>query len=320
MSANARMSLLLIDDNLGDVRLFSEMLIDTPGFSISMKHVRLMAEAEQHLLANEIDIIVVDLGLPDAQGLNPVRRVRAAAPRTPLVVLTGRDDESLAAQALKEGAQDYLIKGQVDSRGLVRALRHAVERKVMEDVLFLEKERALVTLNCIGEAVLCTDVESRITFLNLVAETMTGWSYQEAAGRQVADVIRIMDAASRQFIPDPMAALLELERPRNLPSNSVLIRRDALEIPIEHSIAPIHDRSGQVCGTVIVFRDVSAARAMAVQMVHSSEHDFLTGLPNRMLLNDRIRQAIIRAPRHSGNVAVLFLDLDGFKHINDSLG
>jgi diguanylate cyclase (GGDEF)-like protein len=105
-----------------------------------------------------------------------------------------------------------------------------------------------------------------------------------------------------------------------LPANSILIRRDGFEIPIEDSVAPIHDGEGQAAGAVIVFRDVSVARAMALQMTHSAEHDFLTGLPNRMLLNDRIRQAISFAPRHMKHVAVLFLDLDGFKHINDSLG
>ena len=93
-----------------------------------------------------------------------------------------------------------------------------------------------------------------------------------------------------------------------------------MEIPIEDSVAPIHDREGKATGAVIVFRDVSAARAMALQMAHSAEHDFLTGLPNRMLLNDRVSQAIALAPRHDKKVAVLFLDLDGFKHINDSLG
>jgi len=93
-----------------------------------------------------------------------------------------------------------------------------------------------------------------------------------------------------------------------------------LEIPIEDSVAPIHDRAGQATGAVMVFRDVSATHAMAMQMTHSAQHDFLTGLPNRMLLNDRISQAIALAARRMNRVAVLFLDLDGFKHINDSLG
>src|ERR1700721_4577419 len=106
--------------------------------------------------------------------------------------------------------------------------------------------------------------------------------------------------------------------PLGVPANCILIRRDGFEIPIEDSVATIHDRGGQATGAVIVFRDVSVARAMAMQIAHSAEHDFLTGLPNRMLLNDRITQAIALAQRHTKEVAVLFLDLDGFKYINDS--
>jgi diguanylate cyclase (GGDEF)-like protein len=105
-----------------------------------------------------------------------------------------------------------------------------------------------------------------------------------------------------------------------VPVNCILIRRGGLEIPVENSVAPIHDREGQLTGTVVVFRDVSAARAMSLQLAHSAEHDFLTGLPNRMLLHDRVSLAIALARRHAKQAAVLFLDLDGFKHINDSLG
>ena len=128
-----------------------------------------MARPRSYLAEHAVDIILLDLGLPDAQGLEAVRRAHAAAPRVPLVVLTGLDDESLAAQALQEGAQDYLIKGQIETRGLLRALRYAIERKIMEEALFVEKERAQVTLNCIGDAVVCTDISGNITFLNLVA-------------------------------------------------------------------------------------------------------------------------------------------------------
>jgi len=133
-------------------------------------------------------------------------------------------------------------------------------------------------------------------------------------------VLQIPDAVSREPAPHPMNVALGVERTVRLPSNCILVRRDGFETPIEDSVAPIHDREGKETGAVIVFRDVSTARAMAAQMTHSAQHDFLTGLPNRMLLNDRVTQAIVLAPRHSKKVAVLFLDLDGFKHINDSLG
>jgi diguanylate cyclase (GGDEF)-like protein/PAS domain S-box-containing protein len=249
-----------------------------------------------------------------------VQRAHAAAPRTPLVVLTGLDDESLAAQALQEGAQDYIVKSQVDTYGTTRGLLRSVGRKTLEDALFVEKERAQVTLNSNGDAVACTDVAGKLTFLNLVAEKLTGWTSQEAAGLPMPEVFRILDTTNREVIPNPMDRAVRGDKTVHLPPNSILVRRDGFEIPIEDSVAPIHDGEGRPAGAVIVFRDVSVARAMALQMTHSAEHDFLTGLPNRMLLNDRISQAIVLAPRHNKHVAVLFLDLDGFKHINDSLG
>ncbi len=313
-------ALLVIEDNPGDARLLREMFNEEASRGIELMHAETMVEAEQMLALRSVDAMLLDLGLPDAQGLGAVRRAHAAAPRIPLVVLTGLDDESLAGQALKEGAQDYLIKGQIETRGLLRALRYAIERKSMEEALFVEKERAQVTLNCIGDAVVCTDITGNISFLNLVAEKMTGWSRQEAAGRPMAEVFQILDATSHEAVPNPAEIAAGENRTVHLPSNCVLVRRDGLEIPIEDSLAPIHDREGHVTGAVVVFRDVSAARAMALQMAHSAQHDFLTGLPNRMLLNDRLTQAIALAPRHDKKVAVLFLDLDGFKHINDSLG
>ena len=200
------------------------------------------------------------------------------------------------------------------------AIRDISVRKTMEEALFVEKERAQVTLNSIGDGVASTDISGKITFLNFVAENMTGWSWREAAGRPMEEVLRIVDGTSRETIPNPMDMAVGQDRTVHLPSNSLLIRRDGLEIPIDDAVSPIHDREGQATGAVIVFRDVSAARVMALQMTHSAEHDFLTGLPNRMLVNDRISQAIALAARHSKQVAVLFLDLDGFKHINDSLG
>jgi len=315
---------LLVEDNPGDARLLREMFNEQDSRTTELTIVQSMVEAEKHLAEDTFDIVLLDLGLPDAQGLAAVRRAHAAAPRLPLVVLTGMDDETLAAQTLQEGAQDYLVKSQIDTygttRGLLRALRYAIERKTLEDALFVEKERAQVTLNSIGDAVACTDMSGNLTFLNLVAEKLTGWSWSEAAGRPMAEVFRILDTTNREIIPNPMDLAVRGDRTVHLPANSILVRRDGFEIPIEDSVAPIHDREGQAAGAVIIFRDVSAARALALQMVHSAEHDYLTGLPNRMLLNDRISQAIALAPRHMKHVALLFLDLDGFKHINDSLG
>jgi diguanylate cyclase (GGDEF)-like protein/PAS domain S-box-containing protein len=312
--------LLLVEDNPADVRLLREMFREQNSLRTELTQVETMGQAEKHLAGGAIDIVLLDLGLPDVQGLESIRRARAVAPHVPLVVLTALDDESMAARALQLGVQDYLIKGQVDARGLVRALRYAVERKNMQEELFQEKERAQVTLNSIGDAVICTDISGNITFLNLVALRMTGWSRDEAAGRPMAEVFRVLDATSRKTIPNPMEMAVRENRTKHLPSNCILIQRDGCEIPIEDSVAPIHDREGQATGVVIVFRDVSSGQTMALQMAHLAYHDVLTGLPNRKLLNDRVSHAILSASRKTRKVAVLFLDLDGFKHINDSLG
>src|ERR1700684_597820 len=167
-------TLLLLEDNAEDARLLREMLNEPESLNTQLTHLECMGDAEKYLAEHAVDVILLDLGLPDAQGLDAVQRAHAAAPRVPVVVLTGLDDESLAAQALHEGAQDYLVKGQivsgsgqVETRGLLRALRYAVERKMMEEALFVEKERAQVTLNCIGDGVICTDVSGNITFLNV---------------------------------------------------------------------------------------------------------------------------------------------------------
>jgi diguanylate cyclase (GGDEF)-like protein/PAS domain S-box-containing protein len=311
---------LLVEDNPGDARLFREMFKDYGAYDTEVVHVRSIRDAESYLADHAVDIIVLELRLPDAQGLGALRRAHAAAPGAPLVVLTSWDDERIATQALQEGAQEYLLKGQVEVRGFFRAMSHAIEQKSVEELLFGEKERAEVTLNSIGDAVAGTDSSGKVTLLNAAAERMTGWSRQEAIGRPFTELIRIMEATSRETILNPMEIVADVARTMSVRSNYILVERSGSEIPIEASVAPIRDRQGQAAGAVFVFRDVSAAQAMALQMIHSAHHDFLTGLPNRVLLNDRVKQAIAVAARHSRRVAMFFLDLDGFKHINDSLG
>ena len=200
--------------------------------------------------------------------------------------------------------------------------RKAADRvlRMAEEALFAEKERAQVTLNSIGDAVLTTDTTGNVTYLNLVAETMTGWQRDEALGRPLAEVFHIVDGASRETAANPAQLAMREDRTVGLASDCVLLHRDGVEASIEDSAAPIHNREGRVTGAVIVFHDVSESRAMAAKMAHLAHHDFLTGLPNRALLTERLSQAIGLAQRRRKQVALLFLDLDYFKHINDSLG
>src|ERR1700675_4912759 len=123
---------LLVEDNAGDARLLREMFSTEKAGSFELTHLLRMSEAMIHLGKGGVDVVLLDMGLPDVHGLDTVRQAHAMAPSVPLIVLTGLDDEGLAAEAMKEGAQDYLIKGQIENRALPRALRHAIERHRMQ--------------------------------------------------------------------------------------------------------------------------------------------------------------------------------------------
>ena len=180
--------------------------------------------------------------------------------------------------------------------------------------------RAAATLDSIGDAVLSTDLDGRVTYLNRVAEAMTGWSRADAHGLPLGEVFRIVDRETRVAARDPMRLAIQLNKTVGLTPNCLLVRRDGHEAAIEDSAAPIQDQTGRVTGAVIVFRDVGAVLETSRQMAHLAQHDTLTGLPNRLLLDDRLTEAIALAARHHRPLGVLFVDVDGFKSINDDLG
>ncbi len=181
-------------------------------------------------------------------------------------------------------------------------------------------EWPLLTLDSIGDAVASVDDAGKINYLNRKAQELTGWSMKDAVGGSVLDVLRILNGNTREAVPDYLGEAIRVDRTIYLPENCVLLRRDGSDFPVEDSAAPIYDQDGRTIGAVIVFRDVSAEQAVKREIIRSAEYDDLTGLPNRMLLNDRVTQAIRMALRHKKRIAVLFMDLNGFKKINESLG
>jgi PAS domain-containing protein len=163
--------------------------------------VKNLSDGLERLRKGGITAIIADLFLPDSRGIETVDKLLLAAPRVPILVLSCVDDQGIALQAVQHGAQEYVLKSHLDPYWLPRALRNVIERNAAEEVLFNERERAKVTLNSIGDAVLCTDSSGNVTYLNVVAEQMTGWSLEEASGRPASEVFRIIDGVTRQ--PDP---------------------------------------------------------------------------------------------------------------------
>jgi diguanylate cyclase (GGDEF)-like protein len=225
--SDTRIKVLLIEDTPGDARLIEHMLTQAQGFELSW--VDNLTGGIAHLKTKPIDVLLLDLGLPESTGLATLKRLLVYAPTVPpLIVLSSLSDENIALQAVQSGAQDYLVKGKVDTASLVRSIRYAIERSQAKDAL-----------------------------------------------RQAYD---------------------ELEQ-------------------------RVVERTAQLANTIETLHAEIAERKQAQgQVRYMAHYDVLTGLPNLELLQDRITQAIAYAHRNRTQVAILFIGLDYFKHINDSLG
>ena len=192
--------------------------------------------------------------------------------------------------------------------------------KRAEQELFEEKERAQVTLHSIGDAVITTSPEGRVEYLNPAAEAMTGWSLEEARGRLLREVFRVLDERTRKPVPDPVLRCLEQRGTVELAQYSVLVSRTGQEYAIQDSASPIRGRQGKVLGVVLVFNDVTEARRNARRMAHLATHDPLTGLVNRREFERRLERALRASCQAGVQHALCFLDLDHFKGVNDSVG
>jgi diguanylate cyclase (GGDEF)-like protein/PAS domain S-box-containing protein len=231
-----------------------------------------------------------------------------SAPRAADATFAGRQCDAQPAHAAQAKLRDGVVNG-------------ASHVNVWEgSKAMTQADRTAAILNSIGDAVLSVDVDGTITYLNGAAESMTGWSREAAAGRPLGDVFRIIDGATGASARDPLSLAMCLGTTVALTPNCVLVRRDGIETEIEDSAAPIHNPDGSIAGAVIVFRGVGTALERSRQMARLAQYDALTGLPNRLLLSDRLASSLELARRHRAPLAVLFVDIDGFKAVNDSLG
>ncbi|HEY6644807.1 EAL domain-containing protein [Povalibacter sp.] len=195
------------------------------------------------------------------------------------------------------------------------------ERKRAETAMFQEKEKAQVTLQSIGDAVITTDAEGRVEYLNPVAEDLTGWQLHEVGGKPLGEVVAILNEATRERLENPASRALREDRVIAVADQTVLVNRRGQEIAIQDSAAPIRDRSGQIIGAVMVFRDVSKERRLRRALAYQASHDALTGLINRREFENRLNEALLTARADSDTTHVLlYVDLDQFKLVNDTCG
>jgi diguanylate cyclase (GGDEF)-like protein/PAS domain S-box-containing protein len=188
------------------------------------------------------------------------------------------------------------------------------------DELRREQERADATLAAIGDGVIRTDMRGRVDYLNPAAEALTGWSAAQARGRRIPEIFRLVDETMRQPLGDPVAACLARGGTVRAAEHTLLLSASGQEYSVHYSASPIHDLAGRPLGVVLVFEDVTELRGMEREMIYLASHDPLTGLLNRREFETRLERAIQGARVEEHEHALLYLDLDEFKVINDTCG
>ena len=194
------------------------------------------------------------------------------------------------------------------------------ERKLYEDALFREKESAQITLQSIGDGVITTNAESTVEYINPVAEELTGWKVDDASGRSIDEIFRAFHEETCEPLENPLAVAIRRDRAIKSVRPTLLIRRDGNELYIESTASPIRDGKGVVTGGVLVFHDVSESRELNRRLSYHASHDILTGLVNRREFENRLERALKSAKARETSYALLYLDLDQFKIVNDSCG
>ncbi|MDF5736148.1 MULTISPECIES: GGDEF domain-containing response regulator [unclassified Nostoc] len=238
----------------------------------------------------------------------------------PVVYLTeGSEYKTLHKNQLSEPFS-YIVKPFIES-DLHFAIETALHKHQSKNILYEEKQRLAAVINSMGYAVIVTDANGCIQMMNPIAELITGWKQSEVFGKDLVEVVNLVDKDVGKTTENLARYVIEVGEVLNLPENCTLITKDGKEIAIGNNISLIRDQNSNITGAVLVFQDISKRKQTEAQLIRNAFYDGLTALPNRVLFLDRLTQAIERSRRRSDYYfAVLFLDLDGFKEINDRFG
>jgi len=305
MSASGcRANVLLVEADAAAARDMQAALEQVADGGLRVAHSTGVGEARGVLEGGGFELVLIGGNLPDGDPAQACRALGRSAPDA-LVLPAGRADA-------------HWLQGALEHVSRCREAHSA--RRVAEQALSGENERLRVTLRCIGDAVLETDRQGSVICLNPVAEAMTGWTRSEAAGRPLPCVFQVVDGGTGEPCADPARRAMAEGRTVGLEGHCVLLRRDGSRVAIEQSAAPLHDGQGCLSGAVLAFRDVRQHRGAACRMARLARHDGLTGLANRLQLHEQLEQAIGLARRQRARGALLFVNLNDFRAINETAG
>lgn len=317
--------ILIVDDQVGNVELLTEILQD-------LAEIHFVLDSEQAfswVLEHQPDLVLLDIEMPGLNGFEVCKQLKnnPLTAAISVIFISAHTEAEFEFNSLSYGGIDYISRPFNRAICRLRVQNHLLLQQQAQAVLqsrqalFAEKQRLMVTLNSIGDAVIATDTDGCITFMNPIAERMTGWRQKNALGQHINAVMHLQDAETKQRSTNPVLLALTEKRTVAMALNCELVNASSHEaIAVEDSAAPIFDLDGAMLGAIIVFHDVGQARMLAMKMSFLANHDQLTGLPNRVLLHDRLHQACRLAVMIERQVGMILIDIDQFKYLNDSLG
>lgn len=309
--------ILLVDDQPTSLLVLRDLLQDLATLYFATDGAHALELARQH----HPELIVLDIEMPGMDGFAVCRSLKAdpATRDIAIVFMTSHIDIEHEIASLTEGGIDFLRKPLHAVSSRIR-IKNLLDLSSYSRQVAAEKEWLKVTLDSIGDAVIATDLDGKISFMNPIAERMTGWLAKEALKRPIEEVMQLRDAHTLEPHWNPIYFAIKEQRVVAMALNCQLVSRTGQLFQVEDSAAPIIDPNGRCLGSIVVFHDVSESMALALKMSHLANHDPLTNLPNRVLLYDRIEQAIKKAEQLHHKLALLLIDLDNFKYVNDSIG
>jgi diguanylate cyclase (GGDEF)-like protein/PAS domain S-box-containing protein len=303
---------LLIEDDPGDVELVRLQLLERKADAFVVIQAASLKEAAQKIRSEQLqpDVVLLDLNLPDSTGTQTVRLCRNLIPDVPVVVLTGLDDYQATQMAIEAGAEDFLTKGSEGSL-LRKAIRYALLRHERD----ISERLALTVFQHAREGIMITDADAVILEVNEAFTRITGYTREEAVGQKPS--LLSSGHHDTAFYEDFWQQLKE----EGSWQGEVWNRRKSGEVFVESmTISGVRDAGGSIRQYVSLFTDITEQKAQQSQLEHLAHFDALTRLPNRVLFSYRLNQLMAYARRHNSSLAVAFLDLDGFKPVNDNHG
>lgn len=303
---------LLVEDEAGDAYLVKTALKQSKDVEFNVTWSQSLSQAQQMLNSECFDVILLDLSLPDSEGLATVKLARCCACDIPIVVLTGREDTDFALNALKAGANDYMVKGDFGFDGLARVIRYSLLRAEME----AENRLLIAALSAAANGIVITDVNAVIKWANPAFTELTGYELEEALNHKPSELVR-SNKQSAEFYEEMWGKLLAGEQWQGEVINK---RKDGSLYHENLSIAPVKNARGEITNFVGVKQDISERKQLEAQLQNLANTDPLTSLFNRRVFLEHLTQETHRVARSKNCAAVLMLDLDFFKRVNDTYG